>query len=96
MPDTVVFLILGALEAYRNLLFVRIILSWLPISPPDWLRPAFNFLYDVTEPVLRLFRGLLPSVNLGGMGLDLSPILAFLAVEVVRWIAASILIGGGP
>lgn len=94
MPLTVKILIVQALAAYRNLLFVRIILSWLPISPPDWLRPVFNFLYDVTEPFLRLFRRMLPSVNLGGMGLDLSPLLAFLVIAILQGIVQSLLFGG--
>lgn len=94
MSLTLKILVVQALAAYRNLLFVRIILSWLPISPPDWLRPAFNFLHDVTEPFLRLFRRMLPSVNLGGMGLDLSPLLAFLVIAIVQGIARSLLFGG--
>lgn len=91
LPFIVSALIVLALRAYRNLLFVRIILSWLPITPPDWLRPAFNFLYDVTEPFLRLFRRMLPSVNLGGMGLDLSPILAFIVLIVLENLATAAL-----
>lgn len=94
MPLTLKILIVQALAAYRNLLFVRIILSWLPISPPDWLRPVFNFLHDVTEPFLRLFRRMLPSVNLGGMGLDLSPLLAFLVIAILQGIVQNLLFGG--
>lgn len=50
---------------------------------PDLLRPATNFIYDVCEPFLRIFRGLLPSMRLGGMGLDISPILAFIVLSIV-------------
>lgn len=80
-------LILFALEAYYNILFLYIILLLLQslagLTIPELLRPASSFVYDVSEPYLRLFRRLLPSVRLGGMGLDLSPILAFLVLRFI-------------
>ena len=80
-------LILFALEAYYNVLFLYIIISLLQsmagLAMPEMLRPAASFVYDVSEPFLRIFRRLLPSVRLGGMGLDLSPILAFLVLRFI-------------
>ena len=53
-------LVLFAVSAYRNLLFVFIILSLLQslagLRLPDWLRPAGNFIYDCCEPFLRVWR----------------------------------------
>lgn len=77
-------LVVLAIAAYRYVLFLRIILSWFPISPPESLRPAFNFLYDLTEPFLRLFRRMLPPVAVGGMGLDLSPLVGFIVLYIVE------------
>ncbi len=80
-------LIRFALEAYYNVLFLYIILQLLQslagLAIPEVLRPAVNFVYDVSEPYLRVFRRLLPAVRLGGMGLDLSPILAFLVLRFI-------------
>jgi YggT family protein len=80
-------LIIFAIIAYYNLLFLYIIVSFLQslagLRIPDALRPAANFVYDVCEPFLRLFRRFLPTVRLGGMGLDLSPILAFLFIRFI-------------
>jgi YggT family protein len=89
-------LILFAIHAYYYLLFLYIILSLVQsiggITIPDALRPAANFLYDICEPFLRLFRRFLPTVRLGGMGLDLSPILAFLFLAyIVTPIATKVL-----
>lgn len=81
----------GIIGAYQALIFARIILSWFPISPPDAIRPAFNFLYDLTEPFLRLFRRLLPPMAMGGMALDLSPLIAFFVLLIVRAALASVL-----
>lgn len=88
-------LILFAVNAYRNVLFAYIILSILQslagMTLPDFLRPAARFVYDVCEPFLRIFRGLLPSVRLGGMGLDLSPIIAFIVLYIAQAILERIL-----
>ena len=89
-------LIIFAIIAYYNLLFLYIIMSLLQsmagLAIPEMLRPAANFVYDICEPFLRLFRRFLPTVRLGGMGLDLSPILAFLFIRfIVLPIAESVL-----
>ncbi len=88
-------LILFAIGAYRNLLFLFIILSLLQslagLRLPDVLRPAANFVFDCCEPFLRLFRGLLPALRMGGMGLDLSPLIAFLVLYIVERVASNIL-----
>ena len=88
-------LILFAISAYRNLLFLFIILSLLQslagLRLPDVLRPAANFVYDCCEPFLRLFRGLLPALRMGGMGLDLSPLVGFLVLYIVERVLANIL-----
>lgn len=87
MSAVVGSILIFTLLAYRNVLFLRIILSILQtlagFSPPDWLRPAANFLFDVTEPFLRAFRGLIPGLRLGGMGLDLSPIIGFIVITIL-------------
>ncbi|MEK9132991.1 MAG: YggT family protein [Patescibacteria group bacterium] len=64
-------------------IFVRVILSWLKVPPRGFL---FNIIVEATEPILGLFRRLIPPI--GGV-LDISPILAFFALDILR----SILIG---
>jgi YggT family protein len=77
------------LFVYWILLLVRVIVSWAelfgfrrPYSGP--LHTALGLLYAVTEPVLRPLRGLIPPIRAGGMGLDLSIILAFVILFVLR------------
>jgi len=81
-------LIIFAVRAYRGVLFAYIILSLLQsmagLSLPDLLRPAARFVFDICEPFLRVFRGLLPAVRLGAMGLDLSPIIAFIVLYILE------------
>ncbi len=71
------------LNVYLLALFARIILSWFPISPDSPMAPVFSFLYSVTEPVLGPIRRLLPPVGMGGMGLDLSPIIVVLGAQLL-------------
>lgn len=62
---------------YFFALLVTIILSW--IAPGSY-NPAVALLYKVTEPVMKPFRRILPPMG----GLDLSPILVFLAINVLQ------------
>ena len=71
------------LNLYLVALFARIILSWFPISPDSPMAPVFSFLYNVTEPVLGPVRRILPPVGMGGMGLDLSPIIVVLGAQIL-------------
>lgn len=71
------------LQLYLIALFGRIILSWFPISPGSGLASVFSALYSVTEPVLGPVRRLIPPVGMGGMGLDLSPIIVTFALQLL-------------
>jgi YggT family protein len=77
------------LTIYTILLFVRVIISWSymfgfrpPYSGP--LRTFLDLLDDVTEPVLRPLRALIPPIRAGGVGLDLSILIAFVILIVLR------------
>lgn len=66
---------------YLIVLFARILMSWFPIPPDGVMASIFGVLYTVTEPVLGPIRRALPPVAMGGMGLDLSPILVILVLQ---------------
>lgn len=75
---------------YIILIFVRILLSWIPRIPYNPILSAvIGFVTDVTDPYLRLFRRVIPPVGGGGFALDLSPIVA----TIVLIIARSIIVG---
>jgi len=59
---------------------VRSLLSFVPGAATSTLGTALE---RITEPVLGPIRNLLPPVRLGGMGLDLSPLIVFLIIEVL-------------
>ncbi len=72
------------LTIYWMILFARIILSWIPPPISGIGRTLYDLVHDLTEPVLGLVRGLLPPIRMGTVGLDLSPIIVFIALAVIR------------
>jgi YggT family protein len=65
------------LVLFELILLARVLLSWFPNV--DRSNPLIQFVFDVTEPVLRPIRDLLPQ----GMMLDLSPLIVFLIINVL-------------
>ncbi len=72
------------LDAYLIVMFARIILSWFPIEPGSGLASVYGFLYSITEPVLGPIRRVIPPMGMGGMGLDLSPLVVFFGISILR------------
>ena len=62
---------------YSYILIVRVLLSWFPNL--DWSNPVLSAVSSITDPYLNMFRGLIPPLG----GLDLSAILAFLALSLM-------------
>lgn len=75
--------VLNFLNIYNTLLIVRLILTWFPNPPPVIVNP----LSTICDPYLGIFRGIIPP--LGGT-LDLSPVLAFLVLNVFTNSAAAL------
>lgn len=76
------------LAIYYWIIIARLIMSWFP-QPPEGLRPVYNILYKLTEPVLRIARPLIPPIRMGGMAMDLSPILVFVVLVIVQQIVCN-------
>lgn len=72
------------LTLYLVAVFGRILLSWFPVTHDSPLVPVRRFLLNITEPVMGPLRRALPPLRVGGMALDLSPILIIIAIQVIR------------
>ena len=81
---TLVDIILGA---YVWLIVFRVLLSWVN---PDPGNPIVQLLIRSTDPVLVPMRRIIPSIA----GLDLSPIIALFAVQMVQRVLGTLLRGG--
>lgn len=80
-------LIDAAAQLAYLLLFARVIISWLPHDP---YHPIIQYIYRLSDPIMRPFQNLIPPHSIG---IDLSPIFAFLAIKVVRNVLIRLLVG---
>lgn len=64
-------------EVMNFALLARVILSWLPQAAHS--RPA-QIIKDVTDPFLKPLKRMIPPVGM----IDISPIVAFLLIEIIR------------
>lgn len=74
----VIGVLIQTLSIYTLILLVRVLLSWFPNL--DWGNPVLATVSSITDPYLNAFRGLIPPLG----GLDLSAIVAFLALQLVQ------------
>ena len=75
------------LYVYILLIFAYVLTSWVPLPYSPWVRRISDFLRDVCEPYLRLFRRILPTFG----PLDLSPIVGVAFLYVLLFVIDSIL-----
>ena len=59
------------------LIIIRALISWVS---PDPYNPVVQFLYRTTEPLLQPIRRFLPATTI-----DLSPLIAFLLIQLLQW-----------
>jgi YggT family protein len=72
---------------YFLLIFAYILMSWIRMPYSIWTNRIQRFLYDVVEPYLRIFRRFIPPLG----PLDISPIVAILALWIVSGLIIRIL-----
>jgi YggT family protein len=69
----IIFLLL---QIFEFILIARMLLSWFPNI--DYSNPIIQLIFDITEPVLRPIRELLPPTS----GIDFSPLIVILIIQV--------------
>lgn len=75
---------IGFLHIYLILLLVRVSLTWFPNV--NWYSQPFYSLSRLTDPYLKMFRGIVPPL----IGIDLSPILGFILLQCVMQIVTNV------
>ncbi len=76
--------LLTFIQIYNVLLIIRVLLTWFPTI--SWYDQPFAALSQITDPYLNLFRSIIPP--LGGM--DFSPLLALLVLQLLGSLLASL------
>ncbi len=80
-------LIIGLANAYTTIIFVYVIMSWIPNST-GIVGDIYRVLGKICDPYLNLFKRLIPPI--GGM-VDVTPIIALLVLQlVVRFVVGLI------
>ncbi len=75
---TLIFqLLFYVLWIFELVLLARVLLSWFPNV--DRSNPLIQLVYDVTEPILRPIREMLPQTGM----VDFSPLIVFLIIQVL-------------
>lgn len=72
------------LYAYLVVLVIKAVLSWFPIDYDSPLQKVRHALDSVTEPILNPLRKVIPALQLGGIGLDMSFMVLFLGIVILQ------------
>ena len=75
------------IDVYILMIFAYILTSWIRLPYSPWLNRVQRFLYDVSEPYLRLFRRVIPPFG----PLDISPVVAVLVLVIVQQLLVDLL-----
>ncbi len=79
---------------YIILIFVRILMSWIPSLPQGGpVGTVVGFVRDTTDPYLNVFRRFLPPVGGSGFALDLSPMIGVILLLVAQGIVVGMIRG---
>ena len=69
---------------YSFMILARVLLSWINVSPYN---PIVTLIYELTEPVLRPLRNIIPPIGM----MDISPIAALILLQILESIIVSML-----
>jgi len=75
------------IDVYILMIFAYILTSWIRLPYSPWLNRVQRFLYDVSEPYLRLFRRVIPPFG----PLDISPVVAVLVLVILQQLLVDLL-----
>lgn len=70
---------------YYILIILRIFLTWIPTI--DWNQQPIKSIREVTDLYLDIFRKIVPPMG----GLDFSPIIALIALQIIQVLVTNIL-----
>ena len=84
--STLIWIINIVFGIYEFLILIRVLLSWVNVSP---YHPLVRILYAVTDPLLRPLRRIIPPI---GGALDISPAVALILLYIVQRILVGLLL----
>ncbi len=85
---TLVQIIHSLFSFYSTLIFIYIILTWIPMNPNGWLADIGSVLESIVGPYLNFFRRFMPPMG----GIDFSPVIAVLALTLIEKLLVGIIL----
>ncbi|MBQ1840790.1 MAG: YggT family protein [Atopobiaceae bacterium] len=76
------FVLYRLIDFYELLILAECILSWFPVG--GIVGDIYQALQRIVDPFVDIFRRLIPSVGGSGMRLDFSPMIAIIALDLVK------------
>ncbi|WP_298579938.1 YggT family protein [uncultured Olegusella sp.] len=76
----VISFLMKVLDFYELLIVVWVILSWIPLSGDGLISDVAGALDRIVRPYVGIFRRFMPALG----GLDFSPVIAMVILEVVK------------
>lgn len=88
--DAVITYVNAIFVVFTILILIRILMSWIPNPPVAGVgRTIFDFISQCTDWYLNIFRRFIPPIGM----FDLSPIVAFFVLFIVRSVVIGLLDG---
>nr|WP_047241443.1 YggT family protein [Corynebacterium epidermidicanis] len=90
--STVAMSVYWVLELYLYLVIARIIIEMIQsfsrqFRPPKWFALIAEPIFVVTDPPVKALRRLIPPLQMGGVALDVSILVLFVAISVLQFVA---------
>ena len=76
-------LLIYILQVYIWVIFIRVILTWFRINPVGFWGRLYRFLIEITEPVLMVFKKIIPPIRAGRSFIDLSPLISIFVIQII-------------
>lgn len=68
-----------------GLIFAWILIGWFPGYPSNrFFQVIYDAVKNIVDPIMLPIRSRLPMLRIGGIGLDLSPIIAIFGLFIIR------------
>jgi len=77
-------LIANLLDLYGYFVIAYVVMSWVAMgSGSGAVADIYRVLASICEPYVGLFRRIVPPISMGSGGLDLSPLIALVVLQIV-------------
>lgn len=86
MDAFIIFFVSLLCQILSLAIFIRVLLSWLPVQSLGPLRPIVDLLYSITEPVLGPLRRIIPPLGM----IDITPVIAIILLQIIQGLVVAL------